>query len=156
MKKALLLVCALLLVLAGCKSVRSAAVTPLELAERLSVALRNEVTFTAADEDYIESNFEGLRGEGVVYFGDGDDAYEFGIFSLANTAKSTVELAIRAYIATETEALAAMETLYPSEELRERLTCYRNAYIGEGGGCVYYLIMDKEEVTTARAVLNTA
>ena len=154
MKRVLSMLCLCLLFLGGCQRTRAVTATPQELAARVTEALQDEMPFTAADEDYIDSNFEGLSGKGAVYFGDGDDVCEFGVFLLEGTAKSTALSILRAYITTETEALASMAALYPSEELQERLLCYQNAYVGENQGYIYYLVMDEDEMITARAVLE--
>ena len=156
MKKILPIVCICLLLFSGCQRTEAVISTPAELAEQLARALQEETPFTAADADYIDSNFEGLGGDGVIYFGNDDDVCEFGIFPIANTDASTAGSVIRTYIAAEAEALASMAQLYPSEELRERLACYRNAYIGEGGGYIYYFIMEDEDTARARRVMEKA
>ncbi|MBE6594513.1 MAG: hypothetical protein E7644_01805 [Ruminococcaceae bacterium] len=153
MKRALVLLLLLLLSLVGCQQARAADITPRELAARLTRALQEE-PFTAADADYIESNFPTLDADGAVYFGNDDDICEFGVFLLKNTAADEAQRILRAYIQTEREALESMAALYPSEELQERLACYRNAHVSANGGYAYYFIMEEDEMAEARAVIQ--
>lgn len=156
MKRALALLLLLLLPFVGCQQARAANITPQELAERLIRALREEEPFTAADADYIESNFPTLDVDGAVYFGNDDDICEFGVFLLKNTAADEAQRILRAYIQTEREALESMAALYPSEELQERLSCYRNAHVSANGGYAYYFIMEEDEMATAQDTVRRA
>ncbi|MBP3396114.1 MAG: lipoprotein [Clostridia bacterium] len=156
MKRIWAIVLLALLMLSGCQRAKAADITPEELANRLTRSLQDEMPFTAADPDYVESNFPGLDASGLVYFGNDDDICEFGIFQLKEFSPEEAKDIIHAYIKTELEALESMAALYPSEELQERLSCYRNAHVSVGGGYAYYFIMEADEMATARATVRRA
>ena len=106
------------------------------------------------DKEQVLAAVDTLVGKGVVYFGD-DDIYELGVFRLESTAAVNEALtSIRAYIAEEKEALSSLASLYPSEELTERLWCYDHAKAERRGTLVYYFIMDAEALAAAERVIG--
>ena len=153
-KRMICLLLPLCLLLFGCQRAAADAIEPQSLTERLLARLEDADELTKADEDYLETNLPTLVGKGVVYFGD-DDIYELGVFRLESAAAANEALtSIRAYIAEEKEALSSLASLYPSEELTERLWCYDHAKAERRGTLVYYFIMDAESLSAAESIVK--
>jgi hypothetical protein len=157
MKKICLILLILPLLLTACRGEPAAPQAPLEqTAGQIREALGN-AHFVAADEDFIQTNFSnsGSLCGGLVFFGDEDTAGEWGVFLADSAAHAAAcEAQLREYLQTEREAIASLASLYPAQELQERLALYENATVGSSGTTVYYFALNKELRTRALRALE--
>ena len=149
MKRAIIVVLALLLVLCACEKEKRVP-TIEEVSEAVLSSLKDKGSFVLADEDFEESNFDldEQTSEVRIYI---DEGREIGIFKLeSNSDAARVERGIRDYIAGEKESISSLLELYPSEELAARRSRYENAIVLSRNGYICYLVLEKNELETAK------
>ena len=142
--KKLLLFLSLTLLLVGCAQKTALPKTPDEAATAALSAFPSDMTFTRADADFIETNFDttGVEDVAVYYAADGT---ELGFFSVDPTQKERLVTEIRAYLSGEEESVRQLAALYPADELDARLARFKEAKVGSiGDTIVYYLLTDAE------------
>ena len=118
--------------------------------QQLSAAFDEREGFSRADEDFVTTNFGDppYLLDSAVYL---SDTGEIGVFSLSDV-KHTAEMQekIKAYLATEREAVVSLAALYPADELSARLARFDSARVGAVGATVYYYMLDADIGSVAR------
>ena len=122
---------------------------------RVEQALGSE-RFLRADEDFAKTNFgDHATGPSAVFFEE-DGIGEWGMFVVGDAAKSAaLKAELRAYLATQRDAVQSLAELYPGEELQHRLSLYENASVGGDGGLVWYFALEKGDLAIAEQCLQT-
>lgn len=149
MKRAIIVVLALLLVLCACEKEKRVP-TIEEVSEAVLSSLKDKGSFVLADEDFEESNFDldEQTNEARIYI---DEGREIGIFKLEpNGDAARVEHVIRDYIAGEKESISSLLELYPSEELSEKKSRYESAVVLSQNSYICYFVLSKEELVSAK------
>ena len=159
MKKYILLLLIPLLLLSACRA--SAADTDCAtLGARIASNLSQSEELKPVDEDFLESVFDfTAKTEQRVLLLDSTDAAtrEIGIFRATDTVGcADIEKNIRAYLKNEQDSLISLQTLYPSNDLDERLWRYQNATVLTKGNTVAYFVLSDEEAKIAKNAFLTA
>ena len=151
MRKFCWMLLAILLLLGGCKGKEAVGKSEALMGvERVQSVLGGKERFVVADEAFVEGNFDvdSLAFHTVLFESDGSYG-ELGVFSAKEGKAAALEVAVRAYLAREAEAIRTLASLYPADELEARLSCYEKAIVGREGELVYYFALPYEQAQRA-------
>jgi len=118
-----------------------------QLRQEIRSFLEERGSFTEADPDFIESNFEFDPPivSGTVYFEEQSDT-EIGFFKVADPKDlSAAERSVKSYLSREAESAASISELYPSEAADKRRQRFENATVHTIGEVIVYYVMEKED-----------
>ena len=151
MKRVLFLMLACSLLLCGCKDgIKDGKSEVASDVARIWEVLGGKDQFEEADADFIATSFEDRTyRERIVCFRR-EGFGEFGAFLLPSAAEAVAfEGSVKRYLSREAEAIRSLASLYPAEELEERLACYDEAKVLRRGAAVYYVALPRAEADRA-------
>ena len=157
MKRILLLFFTILLLFCACQRDQNTKTPPIQaVREAIIGAVDFKEELVALDEDYVEANFscENEIDDCTIYLG---TAREIGIFKLEEDGNAEMtEKTIKEYLKNEVNSISTLLELYPSDELEERLSHYKNATVVQKGRYVCYFALPKSEAEQAEKAMLEA